>query len=110
MVRMVFRKDKCKGLFRKSMGQGNKNKKMPGDRNQVKQKREAFFWMFKNYLTCFSMGVTVMLWARRSVEVVNACVMCVAGEVSAADVKAVLPRGASCPESSPRATLCLSCS
>lgn len=54
--------------------------------------------MFKNYLTCFSLGVTVMLWAR-SVEVVNSCVMYVAGEVTAADVKTVLPRAASCPES-----------
>lgn len=39
---MVLRKHKWKGLFRKSMGQGNKNKRMPEDRNQVKQKRRLF--------------------------------------------------------------------
>lgn len=37
-----------------------------------------------------------MLWARASVEVVNAYMMYIAGEVSTTDVKAVLPRGAGC--------------
>lgn len=95
---MAVRKHKWKGLFRKSMGQGSENKRMPEDRNHVKQKgarRGGFlFRMLKNYLTCFSTGVTVVLWARRSVEAVSARVMCVASEASAADVEVMLPRAA----------------
>lgn len=41
-----------------------------------------------------------MLWAMRRVEAVNAYVMCVASEVSAADVKVMLPRAADCSASS----------
>lgn len=40
------------------------------------------------------MGVTVVLWARRSVEVVNARGMCVASGASAADVEVMLPKAA----------------
>lgn len=44
MVRMVLRKPRWKGLFRKSMGLGSKNKRMPEDRNLNEAKRGGFLF------------------------------------------------------------------